>query len=494
MRARRFSSALKHIAWGAAGVALLTFVSFQTHMNLASAIPLYLFLIVLQSLTGDFLSSLFVAALSAGCLDFFFTTPLFSLYMNNPRNVLALIAFAFTSLVITRLVSRVRTEAIRSTAQKERLDRLYRLSQELLLVDPEAAAGPTFLEPFQRLFAVRALCIFDAEKADLQIAGNWDQSLADKTREAYIRGIDVDDEESGISVRCLRLGVRLKGAIGFQGLIDAAETAGPLTTLTATFLERTDAFRKAGAATAEAQAEVYRSAILDALAHEFKTPLATILAAAGGLREVGPLGPAQLEMAETVESETVRLGSLTSRLLRIARLERQDIRPRFELIDINSIVVRIARQFGDRSPDRKIVVAEACPAGEVLGDAELLRLAISQLIENACKYSEPGSTISIQLERQADLTAIHVSNDGSSIPPEEQRHVFERFYRGANARRTTSGSGLGLYVARKIVLAHGGSLDLEPAAPPDYRVSFCLKLPTVKSEVSDEFSHAVAAK
>jgi two-component system sensor histidine kinase KdpD len=480
-------SFLKHTAFGSAGVVLLTAVGFRTGMNLASAISLYLFLIVLQSLTGDFLSSLFIAALSAACLDFFFTEPLFSLYINNPRGILALGGFAFTSLVITKLVSQVRKEAIASRMQKERLDRLYHLSQELLHLDPEAAAGRTFLDPFQRFFSVRAICIFDAETSDLQIIGDPEPGLADKTRDAYIRGTDVDEAEFAISVRCIRLGARLRGAIGFQGLQDPVATAAPLTALTVTFLERINAFRKASESSAAAQAELYRSAVLDALAHEFKTPLATILAAAGGLREAGPLEAAQQEMAETVESEAARLGSLTTRLLRTARLEKEDIKPRMELTDVSALVTRVARQYAERSPDRKIVTPANCPF-EALADEELLRLAVNQLVENACKYSQPGSTVGIAMERQADFIAIRISNEGSSIPPNEQHRVFERFYRGADARRSTSGTGLGLYVARKIAIAHGGALDLDSSEGADGGVTFSLKLPSVKMEVPDGFT------
>ena len=134
---RALTSFLKHVAFGSVGVIFLTAVAFQTGMNLASTISLYLFLVVLQSLTGDFLSCLFIAALSATCLDFFFTEPLFSLYMSNPRSMLALVSFAFTSLVITKLVSKVRTESIASRIQKDRLDRLYHLSQELLQLEKQ---------------------------------------------------------------------------------------------------------------------------------------------------------------------------------------------------------------------------------------------------------------------------------------------------------------------------------------------------------------------
>ncbi len=495
MHARGLKYTLRHMAIGAIAVALLTFVAFRTHLNLASAIPLYLFVIVLESLTGDFPSALFVAAISAGCLDFFFTDPLFSLYIANPRSVLALIAFAFTSLVITKLVSRFRKEAISSATQKERLDRLYQLSQELLHLEPDAAtAGQRLLDPFRRIFGVTAICFFEAQTMQVRAWGD-SETLPNQTRDAYIRGADLDEPGSATSVRCLRVGGHLSGAIGFQGLKEPAETASALAALTAALLERTKSFHDASTASAAAQAEVYRSAILDALAHEFKTPLATILAAAGGIREAGPLGPAQTEMADTVESEATRLGNLTSRLLRTARLEKQDIRPRMELTDLGSLISRVARQYAERSPDRRIVTP-ASERVEVMADAELLRLAIGQILENACKYSEPGSTVTIRMDRQPDAVVIRVANDGSSIRPQERQLIFERFYRGADARRSTSGSGLGLYVARKIATAHGGGLDLESNEAQDGRVTFSLKLPAANTEVEikDEFNHVVTAE
>ncbi len=492
MSRRDVQSSVKRIAFGGAALALLTFAAFQIHMDLASAIPLYLFAIVLQSLTGDLASSLVAAILSVFCLDFFFTAPLFSLFVHSTRNVIALVAFAFTSLVITKLVSQARKETIAAKTQKDRLDRLYRLSQELLHLDPEVAGGNRLREPFQRHFGVTAICIFDSETSDLLEMGHSDLGLAEKTRDAYIRGGDYDDPASQIWVRCLRKGGRQTGAIGFQGLHEA-ETASALSAVTATLLERTSAFRKASAASAAEQAEVYRSAILDALAHEFKTPLATILAAAGGLREAGPLEPAQSDMADTVEEEAARLGSLTSRLLRIARLEREDIKPRLELSNASALVSRVARQYADRSPDRRIVV-KTDDSIQVLADAELLRLALSQLVENALKYSEPGSTVAIRAERQSEMVVIQVSNDGSSIPANERSLVFERFYRGADARRSTSGSGLGLYVARKIALAHGATLELESNAACGRSVTFNLTLPIPKTEVNDEFDHVVGYK
>lgn len=453
------------------------------------AAPVYLLIIVLQSLTGDFVSAAVVAGLAAACLDYFFTEPLFAFRMTRPSDMFALGSFLVTALVITQLVSRLRVEIRFTKAQKERLDHLYQLSQQLLALDPEAA-DEAFLEPFHRLFGVTAIALFDGQTGEIHMAGSSRNRLAERTRDAYITGHGSADDAAGVSVRCLQLGNKLTGAIGFESLEDPEQTVGPLAALTSAYLDKTQAFHTASAASAAAQAEVYRSAILDALAHEFKTPLATILAAAGGIREAGTLGPEQSEMADTVETEADRLGRLTSRLLRVARLDREEVRPRIELIDVDAVARHMADQYARRWPDRNIVMLHRGEEKEERADPELLRLAVSQLLDNACKYSSPESKVTIVLEHKPDEFIIEVSNSGSSIPEPEQRRVFERFYRGSETKQHTTGSGLGLYVARKIALAHGGSLYLVPDEGKSRQVTFRLRIPSVQVP-SD---HAVSAK
>jgi two-component system sensor histidine kinase KdpD len=266
-------------------------------------------------------------------------------------------------------------------------------------------------------------------------------------------------------------------------LRDAELTAGPLTALAAAMLERARVFRDATHAAAAAQAEVFRGAILDALAHEFKTPLATIVTAAGGLRETSGLRPEQLELAETAEMEASRLGRLTSRLLRIARLDREEVKPQLELTDIVELVTHLADEYTERWIDRKLSLTTVVTSAEVLADAELLRLAMLQLLDNACKYSHSGSAIKIGVELQHELVAVRVWNSGSPIAPNERARIFERFYRGTEARHVAPGSGLGLYVARKIAQAHGGNLDLEGGDALDSEgTSFRLTIPIANND------------
>jgi len=469
---------------GSLAVTLLTLVAFRLHLSLVTASFCFLLLLVLQSLSGEFISSAIVAVLAVGCLDYFFVEPLFSFQAESPLDTLGLLSFLATGLVITRLVTQVRIKTESSRLQHENLRRLYDVAQQMLALEPDATAGSNFLEPFREVFGLKAVCLFDAARSELYIAGQAHADLEKKTGEAFIHGKGGDDRTVGITTQIIRVGGRTTGAIGFEGLKDQELTAGPLAALAVAHLERTHSFAHASRAAATAQAESYRSVILDALAHEFKTPLSTILAAAGALREVRSLDPDHREMAETVESEAARLGRLTTRLIRTARLEREEVKPWMELIDVYTVISDTAEQY-NKSAHGRIFVIKECEFTEVLADRELLRLAVSQLLDNACKYSTPGTEVKLSIARQDESIAVRVSSSGNPIAAGEKSKIFDRFYRGLNGRHTSHGSGLGLYVARKIAVALGGNLDLdsEPGATKD--VAFCLTLPVPESERSD---------
>lgn len=471
-------------AFGSFGVALITWAGFSLHFNFAAASLCYLLLIVLMSLTGDFPACCAVSLVALGCLDYFFTSPILSFRVGRPVNMLAMVCFLVTALVITRLVSKVRDKAELSYAQQQKTELLYEVAQHLLAGDPREASG-AFLEPFRGAFGVRAACLFDAETSELHAAGNSEFDLQERTRDAFIRGQNDDDRRNGIFVRCIRVAGRTTGAVGFEGLEDATLTAGPLTALATALLQRTHAVRNANQAAAAAQTEAYRSVILDALAHEFKTPLSTILAAAGALREAASLGPEHLEMAETVEVEAARLGRLTTRLIRTARLEQEEIRPWMELTHFGSVVADAVNQYSRLSSDRRIKVLERCHSTEVLADPDLLRLAISQLVDNACKYSLAGSSVDLIISKQDGRIALKVLSTGTPILSSERDHIFDRFYRGVDARRMTAGTGLGLFVARKIAIAHGGNLELDSEPSSEESVAFRLTLPIAESEFDD---------
>jgi two-component system sensor histidine kinase KdpD len=206
--------------------------------------------------------------------------------------------------------------------------------------------------------------------------------------------------------------------------------------------------------------------LLDSLAHAVKTPLATILAAVGGLREIGELNLNHLEFVDVVDTETVQLGRLTTRLLGMAHLEQEGVRPRLQQVDISNLIAEELNLKSRQFADHKLFLSEKDrekESIEIEADPELLGLALAQLIENACKYSQPGSHVEVSAHASQDSVAIRVRNV-SSIPVEERSKIFERYYRGKQSRESIPGTGLGLDIARKIVMAHRGTLVLEDSS------------------------------
>jgi two-component system sensor histidine kinase KdpD len=248
-------------------------------------------------------------------------------------------------------------------------------------------------------------------------------------------------------------------------------------------VERTRAFQSASRCAAAAQAEVFRAAVLDALAHEFKTPLATILTAAGGLRETLPLRPEQQELADLIEAETSLLAGLTSQVLRTSQLDQDEIKPRLERTDITRFVINMVHQYSRERADRKFQIAQGSVSPEVLVDRRLLELAVKQLLDNACKYSPPGTEVEVSIEGGTRFATVRVLNSGTPIRDGERARIFERFYRGSETKHLAPGSGLGLYVAHKIVCAHGGSIELEDAGRTSAKgIAFRLIFPLAQSE------------
>ena len=234
------------------------------HLNFPTVSFIYLIIVVLQSLTGDFVSSAAVSVLAFLCLNFFFVPPIFSLAVSDSSDTLALISFLVTGLVVTRLTSRAREAADSAAIQRAETTRLYELAQELLASDPIVTIGIDVLKPFKSRFGLGAVCLFDAITAQLQLDGESLNDLAEKTRTAYISRSNFQDCDSGVAVRLLLNGDQVIGAIGFEGLQDLELTAEPLAALAAVMMERTRAFQRASHAAAATEAEMFRGAVLDA--------------------------------------------------------------------------------------------------------------------------------------------------------------------------------------------------------------------------------------
>ena len=476
------------VAAGVFALALVTGVCYRLELNVATTGFLFLLLVMAQSLFSGLAASAILSLIAAGCLDYFFVPPVLQWQISDPTDTVALTTFLVTALLITNLQARARNEMRRAERRGVSLSGLYEVTHRLLAIGPEADLTPSLLQTFRTVFQLRAVCLYDGATGETHTDGESICGLQKRTRDACLSGVDADDRIADVSVRYLRPLGTGAGAIGFEKLTDPALTASALAALAVSAFERVRAAREASSAALAAETEAFRGILLDVLAHEFKTPLAAISTAAGGIREAGPLRQEQLEMAGTIEAEASRLGSLTTRLLRVARLDRAEVNLNMERLNISSLVARTVCQHANRLDGREVSYHTADRTAEALVDGELLGLALSQLLDNAVKYSSTGAPIAVALTAGRDAIAIRVSNPGNSIPPGEEERLFERFYRGPGAQQIAPGTGLGLYVARKIVLAHGGSLVVDNAHGNSASTVFCLRLPAAGSEPAREIA------
>ncbi|HXJ38243.1 MAG TPA: DUF4118 domain-containing protein, partial [Bryobacteraceae bacterium] len=319
-----------HSLPGCLGVAVITGICFRAHLNIVIPGLLYLLVVVAVSLWGGFGPSVLVSVMAVTCLEFFFVPPVLEWQIDDPEDGVALIVYLLTSLVITRLASKARDEARIADQRRRDVGLLYETASRLHSLQPEIAAASEPLQVIRDVFGLQAVCFFDFGLDRVQFEGTSIGKLPEMTRDFGIRGEDYHDGNSGVYIRSLYAGKTVTGAVGFEGHFEDESALLPLSALAATAIERMRSYRNAKKAAAEVQAESLRSAVLDALAHEFKTPLAIILTAAGALRETVSSPHRRAEMTEIIEDHILRLNRLTTRLLRLARLDGAEVSLRME--------------------------------------------------------------------------------------------------------------------------------------------------------------------
>jgi len=211
------------------------------------------------------------------------------------------------------------------------------------------------------------------------------------------------------------------------------------------------------------QAAEERLRFLQRLDHELKNPLTAMRAGLANL--ANGLGPeAQGEALASVEAQVVRLSQLTADLRKLAELETRSLeRVRVDIAELLREAVALAQeQPGAASRQLTLVLPQApWPVPDILGDWDLLFLAIYNLLDNALKFTRPGDTVEVRASEDGTHVVVEVADTGPGIPEEDHEQVFEAFYQGKPAARgPVRGTGLGLSIAREYARAHGGDVSV----------------------------------
>src|SRR5436190_1051595 len=228
------------------------------------------------------------------------------------------------------------------------------------------------------------------------------------------------------------------------------------------------------------ESERAKSELVSVVAHELRTPLASVLGFTSVLLQREVTDEQRREYLNIIEAQARRLGALVNDFLDVQRLEEGKLSIAKELVDIGSVVREQTELFAGQSPKHLLDVSLPPTPLPVRGDSNRLAQVVANLLSNAIKYSPLGGVVRVAGKRDDDVVRVSIQDEGVGIPPELQREIFGKFVRGHATANGIEGSGLGLAISRSLVEAHGGSIDFE--STKGRGSTFWFEIPTASPE------------
>ena len=422
----------------------------------------YLLLVLVIATTWGFLESLICSVFATLAFNFFFLEPVGTLTIADPQNWVAMFTFLTTALIASRLSDQAKSRTSEAIARRTDVERLYTFSRSMLLTDGGDPFPKQLVHKLVEIFELKAAVLYDRRTGDFYQGGPTDlEGMEAKLRDAALQGTNFSDSAQNRVVTAIRLGADPIGSLALQGAQTPDAVLQGIANLVAIGLERARAQDLAHQVEAARQSEQLRTALIDAMAHEFKTPLTSIKAATTSLlADRHQPDSTRFELVQIADEEVRHLEDLIDSAVEMARLDTARIHIQPECLHLEDVVRSVVASMHSGIDGRCInVVSEETPP-PLKFDPRLVKLAIKQLLDNALKYSPPETPVTLSVHSSDRMAIVDVIDKGKGIPAAEQNRVFERFYRSPAVKHQIPGSGLGLSIAHRIAEAHGGDLSL----------------------------------
>ena len=415
------------------------------------------------------------------CLNYFFLPPLLTFTVADPQNWVALLAFLATSIIASQVSEHAKQRTREALERQRDMERLYALSRSILLTHTEEDVARQIARQIAQVFDFRAGALYDRATGAIYNTGPEDLTgFDDRLRESAVKGTLFRDGLTNTVVTAIRLGGEPIGALALRGSLPSDTVLQALANLAAIGLEKARAQEAASHAQAAQQSQELKSTLLDAMAHEFKTPLTSMKAATSALLSDVVSEPAsRRELITVVDEEIDHLNRLVTEAIRMARIEAGDVQLTRAPCAVEPMLKEVLGSMESAISSRSVNLQVEPDLPYVDVDADLIELVIRQLLDNAVRYSPPATPLIVRAGRTPDGVVIRIRDRGPGIGPEEQARVFEKYYRGSTAS-VVRGTGLGLAIAREIARVHGGDVWLETSSPQGSE--FCLLLPVAPAE------------
>ena len=479
------------------GVALFTLViaSIRSAVLVPSLSILYLLPILFSAVTWGWWPGLLAAVLSFLAYNFFFVAPTHTLIVHDPQEWLALLIFLTVAAVTSNLAARERARREEARRRAAEAELLYQLGRSLSGSAAPAALGELLERLIQALDLTGATITLDEPNgrssvvasvgaAPSEAAGTVLSRPAGGTSEGLGRWIAVKGvgpaERPPVLAVPLHVGARSIGAlrlVGRRGLSDdETRVAASIADQLATALEREQLRAEAEQAEILRRTDELRQALLSSVSHDLRTPLASIKASAGSLLAESVAWDEQdrRSFLTTIDRESDRLNRLVGNLLDLSRIQGGALRPQAEWYDPGELAREIVARLRDQLGDHPIALDIPDDLEPIEIDYLMIDQVLSNLLENAAKYSPAGAPIEVRLQPTTDSLRVAVVDHGPGVPVAERSRIFNAFYR-LEPRGEVAGSGLGLAVAQGLVEAHGGRTWVEDT--PGGGATFSFSLP-----------------
>ncbi len=455
-------STLRYAATAAVVVAVVFIYHVVVSVNPTTAALTLLIAVLIVSANWGLQPAVFMALIATLAFNYYFLPPVGTLTIADPQNWVALLAFLVTAIIASQLAERARREAQRANERRGEAERLYKFSQQLLSSDNVIELLNAIPRYMVESLRVDAAAIALPNRPDVYRSSSETHHLAIQDLQLVcMRGEPMTDPEKRAAFMPLRMGVRVVGSMGISGVQPSRETLEAMSSLIAIAIERAGAIEKLGRAEAARESEQLRSALLDSVTHEFRTPLTAIKASATSLLSNPALDTAQrFELLTVINEESDRLNRLVGEAAEMAQLDANQFELQLNEHSIQESVEAALQKARPALAQHPVDVQLPHSLPLVRMDADRITEVIAQLLENAAKYSAPESPIHVTAEVGNRMVMTSVADRGPGIDDFEQSLIFEKFYRGRDQRLQVQGTGMGLAIAKAIVEAHGGKIGV----------------------------------
>jgi two-component system sensor histidine kinase KdpD len=459
-----------------------TFVLVRLGANPTAAGMVYLVLVVWSATQAGIWLSLYVAVICALGFDYFFLPPVGSFQLAGAQAWVAMLSYLASCLVVGRVAERARRQTRQAEQRREDVERLYELSQEMMLHEDAQGLIHDLPRLIDRIFALDGVVLYVCDHDECY--GSAAEVSA--SVQASLRSLTLGQNPTvalnlGFHTTPLMLGLRPVGALGWRPALLSREVATAVSAQVAIVLARSMAIEATARIEAAREGERLRTALIDSLTHELRTPLTSIRAAATTLLETTGMDEAgRLDLVAIVDEEASRLDMLIGEAVEMAE------------IDANVVQVHTVPQHARALLDLALEESRQILAGHRVNivvegedepawfDPHLLGRVLRHLLENAARHTPVGSRITLKSWRSAEKLEFSVEDNGPGIDALDLPLIFEKFYRGKRSMHKNKGSGMGLAITRAILIAHGGGI--EAASAPGKGATLHFWVPLVEKE------------